>query len=64
MDRMEKTYNVFWNRNGSWSKVNNTPMIFDDADALVRTCETAQIQSVTGIELTEVGTEPAAWHQV
>ena len=61
---MKKTYNIFWKRNEIWSKVNNTPMLFDDADILARTCERARIPGVTSIELMEVGTEPAAWHQV
>ena len=58
---MEKTYNIFWKRNESWSKVNNTPMLLDDADILARTCERVRIPSVTGIELMEVGTEPKNW---
>ena len=58
---MEKTYNIFWKRNKSWSKVNVTPMLFDDADILVRTCKAAGVPSVTSIELMETETEPKEW---
>ena len=58
---MEKTYNIFWKRNKSWSKVNVTPMLFDDADIFVQTCKAAGVPSVTDIELMETGTELKEW---
>ena len=58
---MKKTYNIFWKRNEFWSKVNNTPMLSDDADILVQTCKAAGVPSVTDIELMETETEPKEW---
>ena len=60
LESEEGMFNVFWKRNGKWNKLNNVPMPFEEADAMVKAVQKAKIKSVTGVDLHKIGAEPKA----